>query len=72
MLFTACVLKLDSLKKCISRPVSLKPHQILFSAKRAFNADLSFSGYIQRLVEYDKSHNILPAALAAKLSASVP
>lgn len=60
-------------KKAKSTPVSLYEDQIQFAQKRG-DVVGSVSKYFQILADYDREHNILPAALkkiAEKLEAEV-
>lgn len=59
--------KVKESKKAVTRPISLFPAQLTFANSRANSAG-NFSRYIQLLVDYDKKHNILPAALVEGLN----
>jgi hypothetical protein len=51
-------------------PLSLYPSQKRWASRRADRANLSFSRYVQVLIELDKAHNVLPDALTHKLKAA--
>lgn len=51
-------------------PLSLYPTQRKFARRRAAQVNLSFSAYIQRLIELDAARNILPEALTHKMEAA--
>jgi len=54
-----------------SYPLSLFPAQRKFASQRAFNAGLTFSKYLQLLIEHDQSADLLPHVLAGRLGAKV-
>ena len=47
--------------------VSLTEEQREFTRKRAGQVGISFSRYVQALIEYDRTKDVLGAALTAKL-----
>lgn len=59
--------KMSESKRAMARPISLYPHQKQFAEKRAFQANMSLSRYIQILIEIDRKTNVLAAHLAESL-----
>jgi hypothetical protein len=54
-------------RKHRARGVSLPPELERFAIKRAFDANLSFSRYVQTLARLDQAENVLPRALTLNL-----
>jgi hypothetical protein len=52
-------------QKCKTKSVSLPPKLSKFANQRSFSADMSFSKYVQKLIEFDLQNNVLPKALTS-------
>ena len=63
---------IDPATRCKTRGISLRPDLERFASKRAFDAGISFSQYIQLFVQLDQRENLLPRALTAKLTPPAP
>lgn len=59
--------KVHPAKKAKPRAISLLPSQAKYASKRAFDARLSFSKYVQVLIELDRQRDILGEALTISL-----
>lgn len=59
--------KVHPSKRAKPQAISLLPHQKKFASKRAFDAGVSLSKYLQILIEADLRDNLLPAAMTSKL-----
>ena len=59
---------IDPAARCKTRGVSLPPQLDRNASKRSFNAGISFSKYVQSLIELDQKEDLLPRALTVKLN----
>lgn len=50
----------------MSKPISLYPPQLKFAVKRSLELQMSTSRYIQRLIQYDREHNLIADILNAE------
>ena len=54
--------------KCKTKGISIPPELDRAASKRAFSAGLSFSKYVQLLIDLDLDQGILAQAIARKLN----
>jgi hypothetical protein len=51
--------------------ISLSPQQQTYARTRSKQAGITVSRYVQSLIDYDRTKNVLAAALTSKLNAGV-
>lgn len=61
---------IDPTAKCKTRGISLPADLERYASKRAFDAGISFSQYVQLFVQLDRREDLLPRALLAKLNST--
>jgi hypothetical protein len=61
---------IDPAARCKTRGLSLPPDLEKYASKRAFDAGISFSQYLQLFIHLDQQEDLLPRALTAKLKAA--
>lgn len=59
--------KVHGSRRAKPKPLSLFPEQIRFATKRTLHANISFSKYVQVLIELDERKDLLAEALTSRL-----
>lgn len=52
-------LKIEQHKKAITKPVSLYPEQVKFANSRSLGLGMSMSRYVQKLIDEDRTKDLI-------------
>lgn len=63
--------KVQGSRRAITKPISLFPLQVKYANQRTLEANISFSRYVQTLIEFDREKNILGEAMTLNLKQAV-